>query len=86
MKKKNESIKDVVEMLIGDINPIGDTAHDRVVAENVELLGDIMIYFTNELVIDACDKSPEASIREVRYMARNILKYITERAGDVLND
>lgn len=86
MKKKNESIKDVVKMLIGDINPVGDTYHDNVVAENIDLLGELMIYYTNELVINACDESQEGSIQNVRDMSKNILQYIKDRTGDVLDD
>ena len=71
---KAEQIIEVLDKLIGRIDPIGETNYDNKVKENLNTMVEVVEYYVYEICEVAQMNSYCASIQDCREIARDFVK------------
>ena len=83
----SETILEVINKLVGDIEPYGETYHDEIAYNNQEEL----IYIIRELIGDLGANSRyknrvEYRVNQIGKKAHNSLKNLYDIIGDIINE
>lgn len=71
---KAEQIIEVIDKLIGGIEPIGETNYDNKVKENLNTIVKVVVHYVDEICEVARMNSYCASIQDCREIARDFVK------------
>lgn len=71
---KAEQIIEVLDKLIGRIEPIGETNYDNKVKENLNTMVEVVGHYVDEICEIAQMNSYSASIQDCREIARDFVK------------
>lgn len=83
----SETILEVINRLVGDIEPYGETYHDEKAYDNQENLIFITKELVNTLVINSRYKNRvQYSVKEIGERAYDSLKGLYDVIGDIIND
>ena len=79
----SEVIIDVIDRLIGDYEPYGETNHDKISNDNLEVLCDVVNYYVGSIykLLDN-RKAPEYSIKESGYIAEELFNGLSDYFED----
>ena len=74
MKLTEEQIIEVIDRLVGGINPIGETIHDKKAKENLNMMIEIVGHYVDEIFYIAQNKSYMASVQDCQKMAEHFIR------------